>query len=93
MEWYWLVWIHRAYNIYDWYQSTSAIAIVEYIGNYPGRGFHGNVKDLKMNAPFARTKPKVKDELKSELKHRSVKDVDRQLNRETPDEFEKHKND
>ena len=36
----------------------SAIAIVEYIGNYPRRGFHGNVKDKERNAPFVRTKPK-----------------------------------
>ena len=69
-----------------------AIAIVEYIGTYPGRGFHGNVKDEERNAPFVRTKPHVMQKLKSELKHRSVKDVERQLNRETPDDFEKHKN-
>ena len=70
----------------------SAIAIVEYIGNYPGRGFYGNVKDRERNAPFVRTKPKVMDKLKSELKHHSVKEVDQQLNRETPDDFERHKN-
>ena len=48
----------------------SAIAIVEYIGNYPGIGCHSNVKDKERNAPFVRTKPKVMDKLKSELSKR-----------------------
>ena len=50
------------------------------------------MKDEERNAPYVRTKPRVMKKLKSELKHCSVKDVERQLNRDTSDDFEKHRN-
>ena len=73
-------------------EIPNAVALIEYVGTYPGKGYHGLVKDKENNAPFVRTKPEVLQKLKVEPKHRTAKDVERQLNQETANDLDKHGN-
>ena len=54
----------------------SNVAIVKYIGMFPGRTYYGNVKHTATNTQYIRTKPNVRKDLKDKLKHRSVKEVE-----------------
>ena len=68
------------------------IALVEYVGVFPPRVYHGNVKDHDRNSKYVKTKPDVRKTLKEELKHQSVKNVERKMNQEIKDDFGKQRN-
>ncbi|XP_060563165.1 uncharacterized protein LOC132722661 [Ruditapes philippinarum] len=66
------------------------IAIVEYVGTFPGRKPHG--KSIVYKKPYIRTKPSVIRELKGQLKTQSVKTVMNGMNKSTKDDFSKQRN-
>ena len=67
------------------------VAIVEYTGDFHGRSHHGLVNDGVNNPKFVRTKSSVREHLKNELKHISVKDVEREMNQNENSDFNKHR--
>jgi hypothetical protein len=67
-------------------------AIVEYIGTFPGRLYHGLAKDESKNVKYFRTKQKVHDMLQNQLENRSAKDVERENNKKINDDFDKQRN-
>ena len=69
------------------------IAVVEYIGEFPKRLMHGNVKKQENNTVYVRTKDSVMSDLKNQLKYDTVKTVARHMNLTTKDDFEKQRND
>ena len=71
---------------------STEVAVVEYIGTFPARLQHGNVKKKKENNVFIRTKDSVLQELKNRLKHETVKTVERNMNEATKDDFQKQRN-
>lgn len=72
---------------------STNVTIVEYIGTFPPRKCHGQVKHSDKNSKYIRTKLSVRNELKNQLKHDSVKTVERRMNKQTNDDFEKQRND
>lgn len=68
-----------------------SFALVEYIGTFPPRRLHGNVKNPDAKKLGIKTKPTVREELKEHLKHNSAKTVERQMNAKTSDDFEKQR--
>ena len=69
------------------------VAVVEYIGEFPKRLMHGNVKKKENNTVYVRTKDSVIEDLKNQLKNDTVKTVARQMNLTTKDDFGKQRND
>ena len=65
---------------------------MEYVGVFPPRVYHGNVKDHDRNSKYVKTKSDVRKTLKEELKHQSVKTVERKMNQEIKDDFGKQRN-
>ncbi|XP_053374086.1 uncharacterized protein LOC128546783 [Mercenaria mercenaria] len=65
-------------------------ALVEYIGQFPGRKPHGN--SIVNRDVYIRTKTNVRNNLKEELKHHSVKAVRNKMNIQTKDEHSKQRN-
>ena len=57
-----ITWLEKSAHILP--SIPNNIAIVEYIGTYPGRSFHGAVKDKVNNPKFTRSKPAVIKDLK-----------------------------
>ena len=71
---------------------STTVGIVEYIGTFPPRLQHGNVKKTQENNMFIRTKDSVIKELKNQLQHETVKTVERNMNEATSDDFQKQRN-
>ena len=67
----------------------SNMALVEYIGKYPGLKLHGNAKNPNRNKIYIKTKKAVSTKLKEQLNNCSVKDVEKNMNHKTDDDFEK----
>ena len=84
-----MTWIENSTNE----AIQTDVAIVKYTGDFPGRSHHGLVKDDVNNPKFVRTKSSVREHLKNELKHRSVKikDVEREMNQNESSDFNKHR--
>jgi hypothetical protein len=68
------------------------VAVVEYIGVFPPRAYHGNVKHRDNNQQYIKTKPHVKRNLKEMLKTDTVCDVERKINTTKTDEHDKMRN-
>jgi len=67
----------------------SNMALVEYIGKYPGLKLHGNAKNPTRNKIYIKIKKAVSTKLKEQLNNCSVKDVEKNMNHKTDDDFEK----
>ena len=63
------------------------VAVVEYIGEFPKRLMHGNVKKKENKTVYVRTMDSVIEDLKNQLKNDTVKTVARQMNLTTEDDF------
>ena len=44
-----ITWLAKSDRILP--EIPNTVAIVEYVGTYPGKGYHGGVKDKENNAP------------------------------------------
>ena len=67
-------------------------AIIEYIGDFPKRKCHGNSKDEERCCKYVRTKPQVAKTLKTLLLQDSVKNVERKMNMEVDNDYDKQRN-
>ncbi|WAR14744.1 LOW QUALITY PROTEIN: hypothetical protein MAR_004849 [Mya arenaria] len=58
-------------NTHDDFQYVSEdLMFVEYVGKFPGRGYHGKVKTVANKQPFIRSKPALKERAR-EMDHQS----------------------
>ncbi|KAH3709030.1 hypothetical protein DPMN_068490 [Dreissena polymorpha] len=85
-----VTWVEKTENIMS--EISNNIAIVKYIGYFPERQCYGSVKEIDKNVKYIRTKPRVVRHLESKVKHRSVKDVEREENNVQTSDFEKQRN-
>lgn len=85
-----ITWLENIPFYLEYLPSTAAV--VEYTGNFPNRKHHGKTKDNDKNTKYVRTKPKVTKKLKSLLKQEPIKNVERKMNQEAADDYEKQRN-
>jgi hypothetical protein len=73
-----ITWISSAPDTHNYLRKN--IAIIEYIGQFPGRQFHGNVKTQEAKRVYTRTKPGVKEQAKNMIRYATAKNVYDELN-------------
>ena len=59
---------------------NTNVSVVEYTGEFPGRGVHGNVKNPANGQPYMKAKPSLKKKAVNMIRHESAKNVYDELN-------------
>ena len=86
-----ITWLENIPTELDYLPDNAAV--VEYVGNFPDtRSYHGNTKNRDKNTKYVRTIPTVNKRLRTLLKQEPVKNVERKLNQEVSEDYDKQRN-